>query len=357
MRIDPVVSRRAVVAAGVATVGALALGASDSGTSATAMGLASNVFDVRRAAQSAGGKPPSISDPMEFLQECQRLGAGGIQGPLGIRDDRYAAHLRQFAEDHGLYVESSIMPPRDSSAIERFEKEILTAKACGAGIARTVVFPGRRYETFDSLQQFAQASERARKSLELAEPIVRRHGIRLAVENHKDQRVAERLDMLRRLGSEYIGTCMDVGNSFALCEDPMEVVRAYAPTAWSVHLKDQAVQAYKDGFLFGDAPLGKGFLDLPAIVALLRQANPKIHFNLEVITRDPLRVPVFTPKYWSTMPGVPATELARTMHTVQTKGSAGPLARLTELPPERRVATETANITSSIAFAKEVLRL
>ena len=60
--------------------------------------------------------------------------------------------------------------------------------------------------------------------------------------------------------------CVDTGNSFALCEDPMEVVRAYAPFAFSVHVRDQAVQDYEDGFLFTDTALGQGFLDVPATV-------------------------------------------------------------------------------------------
>ena len=47
---------------------------------------------------------------------------------------------------------------------------------------------------------------------------------------------------MKRLSSEWIGMCVDTGNSFALCEDPMEVVRAYAPFAFSVHVRDQAVQ-------------------------------------------------------------------------------------------------------------------
>lgn len=355
------ITRRQFVMSAAGACGAVAIGVFSSPAPASparspAFGLAINVFDMRRAADLAAGRKPDISDPWEFLKECQRLGADGIQGPLGVRDAVYTTRLQRFAEEHGLYIEASIPAPREAADVERFENEVVTAQAAGAQLARTVIFPGRRYEQFNSLAEFAEASRRAGRSLELAEPVVRRHKFRLAVENHKDQRIPERLNLLKRFGSEYVGMCVDVGNSFGLCEDPLEVVRAYAPLAFTVHLKDQAVREYDEGFLFADAPLGKGFLDVSAMVRLLREANPAIHFNIEVMTRDPLRVPVLTNKYWATMSDVPATELARTLRTVKRNASQQPLAQVSNLPIEGRVTAEARNITDSLAYARERLR-
>lgn len=343
-------------ACGAAAIGVFSSPVPASATRSPAFGLAINVFDMRHAADVAAGRKPGISDPLEFLKECQRIGADGIQGPLGIRDSQYTTALRRYAEEHGLYVEASIPVPHEAADVDRFEKEVATAQAAGAQLARTVIFPGRRYEQFNSPADFAQSSRRAAQSLELAEPVVRRHKFRLAVENHKDQRVPERLDLLKQLGSEYLGMCVDVGNSFALCEDPLEVVRAYAPLAFTVHMKDQAVRACDDGFLFADAPLGKGFLDVSAMVRLLREANPAIHFNIEVMTRDPLRVPILTPKYWVTMPDVPATDLARTLRTVKANASPQPLPQVSNLAIEDRAAAEARNISESLAYAREHLR-
>ena len=36
------------------------------------------------------------------------------------------------------------------------------------------------------------------------------------------------------------------------------------------------------------------------MVATLRQKDPNMAFDLEMITRDPLKIPVFTDKYWVT---------------------------------------------------------
>ena len=356
------ITRRHMLAATVAGCGALAIGrrgdaAEPVDVPRTGIGLASNVFDLRRAAEKAAGKNPGISDPLEFLKECRRLGAGGMQAPLGVRDEAYATNLRRFAEEHGLYIEASIALPQDDSAIERFEVEVLTAKSAGVSVARTVVFPGRRYETFHSPEQFAIASRRAAELLQRAEPVIRKHQLKLAVENHKDQRVPERLDLLRRLGSEYVGICVDVGNSFALCEDPIEVVKAYAPLAWSAHFKDQAVQESEDGFLFADIQLGKGFFDLPAMAKLLREANPHIRLNLEVMTRDPLHVPVFTAGYWSSLPDVRAGDLARTMRTVKAHSYPGSLPAVSNLPRDQQVHAEITNVTESLLYARNILRL
>jgi len=321
------------------------------------MGLASNALDMLRASQNASGMKPTIADPLEFLKEAHALGAAGGQTPLGIHDSEYCDQVRRFIGERGMYVEASMSLPGDDAAVEKFEQQVLTAKAMGAVLARAVTFPGRRYETFDSADQYAAAARHALEMQQRAEPIARKHKFRLAVENHKDQRISERLQTLKRLGSEWIGICVDFGNNFALCEDPLEVIKAFAQYGWTSHLKDQAIREYNDGFLFADAALGEGFLDLPAMVNVLRAANPQIRFNLEVMTRDPLKVPVFTPKYWATMPDVPATELARTMRTVKTCSSPHPLMHITGLSPQQRVDLELRDVAVSLAYCRDVLNV
>ena len=95
---------------------------------------------------------------------------------------------------------------------------------------RTVIMPGRRYEQFHSLDEFRQFEARGKQMLERALPIVEKHRVRLAVENHKDQRIDERVALLKQIGSEFVGACVDTGNSFALLDDPIEVVKELAHT-------------------------------------------------------------------------------------------------------------------------------
>jgi len=344
------------VGSSVAVLSRLAVGG-ESPMRRSKMGLASDCWNVHQRAQVGKGRKGDLSDPQLFLERCYQLGAGGMQAPLGVRDEAYGSALRRWAEAREMYIEgsSSLADSRFDAA--RFEKEVVTAKAAGATVVRTVIIPGRRYEQFSSAEEFARSAQRAAERLRQVEPIMARHRMRLAVENHKCHRVAERLDLLKQLSSEWIGMCVDTGNSFALCEDPMAVVRAYAPFAFSVHVRDQGVQEYEDGFLFTDLTLGRGFLDAPAMVRVLREARPELRFTLEMIARDPLKVPVLTPKYWATMPGVPAADLAWTLRTVKAKTPREPLPQIDSLPLDQRVQYEQRMVEDSLAFAREHLGL
>jgi sugar phosphate isomerase/epimerase len=217
---------------------------------------------------------------------------------------------------------------------------------------RTALLGGRRYETFDSAAAFRAFREQSWQSLALAEPILGRHRLRLAVENHKDWLAAELVEILRKLGSEFIGACVDFGNNLALLESPMSVVETLAPFAFSTHIKDMAVQEYAEGFLLSEVPLGDGFLYWGKMSALLRKANPKIQFNLEMITRDPLKVPCLTQKYWATMEDARAERLALGLALVREHVPRSALPRTAGLSGERQLSMEDENVRKSLAFAK-----
>lgn len=320
------------------------------------MGLVIYSVAHQQRAWKRGVPSRDLSDPLEFLEYCRRLGAGGIQLPLGIRDESSAKTLRAKAEDHGLFVEANVSPPAGESDKDRFEAEIRTAAAAGAQAARTVLMPGRRYEFFDSLDKFRESDERGRRSLEMAAPIVERHRVRLAVENHKTHLAADQATLLRRIGSPFVGACVDTGNNLALLEDPLTVVETLAPLAFSVHLKDQAVQEYAEGLLLADVPLGQGALDVKRMVSILRAAQPQVRFSLELITREPLKVPCLTDKYWVTFPAVPASALARALRWVR-EHAAPALPQVDPLPLAEQLALEQRQIRQSLDFATAELGL
>lgn len=303
------------------------------------------------------GRHQGLSPALALLEESRRLGAGGIQCALGAGDAPQARELRRRAEQYQMHIEAILDPPRDEADLERFERGVRAAKEAGAGLARTVVIPGRRYERFQSLEEFREYEQRGLRSLQLAEPVLARHKFRLAVENHKDQRTWEKLAMLKRISSEFIGLCVDVGNNFPLMEDPLETVRAFAPWAFTVHLKDQAVREYDEGFLLADVALGEGFLDLPAMVKVLLNAKPDLRFNFETITRDPIRVPILTDGFWATLRDTPAAALARALHVLKNQSHPDQFHVVSKLPRQDQLALERQNVEHSIAYAKERLGL
>ncbi len=318
------------------------------------VGLVIYTQNLRQAALRARDRQDNLFEPLRFLEHCHELGAGGIQVPLGARDAAEMRRLRERAEQLDMFVEGIVNPPRDEADVERFEAEIRAAAAAGALAVRTVILPGRRYEFFDSLDHFHQFLARGRRSLELAAPVVQRHRVPLAVENHKDQRVDERVELLRSIGCEFVGACVDMGNNLALLEEPVEVVEKLAPWALSVHLKDQAVQEYEDGFLLSDVPLGGGCLDLKKMTDILLAAKPKVRFSLELITRDALKVPCLTDKYWATFPDLPGRDLARTLRRVRQHRSDS-LPQVSSLPADEQVALETRHVLDSLKTGDALL--
>jgi sugar phosphate isomerase/epimerase len=329
-------------------------GAGKSGKSR--LGIADFSYNIRlRAERSRAGKG-GLSDPLNFLEYCNNIGSGGVQMNIGIRDEDYVRKLRQKAEAYNMFIEGSVSLPKNQSDVERFEAAVRTAKQAGAKVIR-IAIGGRRYEQFSKAEQFKAFAERSLKSLQLAEPVAARHRMRLAIENHKDWRIDQMLGILRRINSEYLGVCVDTGNSFALLEDPMVVVEAYAPYAYAAHLKDMALAEYEDGFLLADVPLGEGLLDLHKIVQILRKARPEIRFSLEMATRDALKVPCLTEKYWATFADVPGSDLARALRYVRTNSSMEPLPKVNHLPMDELIKHEEANVKKCLVYAKEHLNL
>jgi len=189
-------------------------------------------------------------------------------------------------------------------------------------------------------------------------PIVEKHRIPLAIENHKDWLIPHMLERLKHIGSEYVGVCIDTNNSFALLEDPMDVVEAYAPWAHAVHLKDMAVCEYQDGFLLADVALGEGALDLRGIVEIILKAKPGMKFSAEMSTRNPLKVPCLGEKYWATLGDVPGVNLARAMRYVRAHASAKEtLPNIDNLSLDEQVKLEEQNIRKCLRYAAEHLNL
>ena len=294
--------------------------------------------------------------PLHFLDHCRSIGAGGMQCSLGVLDAGAARELRRAAEKDNLYIEAIVRLPEKASELDRLDAELRTAAEVGAKAVRTTIIPGRRYEFFDSLEQFNEYDARGRRMLELAAPLAEKHRVPLAIENHKDHRDLQRIALFEQISSEFVGACVDTGNSFALLEDPLETVRRFAPWAKSVHLKDQALQPHPDGFLLADIPLGQGAMPLPEMVCILQAAKPDIRFSLELITRDPLVVTCLTDRYWATLPDLLASDLARTLRFVRDK-STGNLQYPSNLAPEQQLALEDANVRASLDYAQGTLRI
>jgi 3-oxoisoapionate decarboxylase len=311
------------------------------------LGIGMHSYGVHwRAAKE--GRDVKFHDAATFLDYAHELGAGGVQVAIGDNDLAYARALRTKAERYEMYFEAQFQLPKNDADLPRFERNVRLAREAGATVFRAACLSGRRYETFKSTEEFREFQRNSRRSIALAEPVLKKARLRVAIENHKDWLVPELLEILRRTSSEWVGVCVDTGNSIALMEDAMEVIEGLAPHAFSVHLKDMGFGACADGFLLSE----DGFLPLAKIIGLLRKGNPAVRFNLEMITRDPLRVPCLSAGYWATMPNAPAVRLAQALATAKRYDSKRPLPRTTGLEPAQQLKIEDEHVRASMAFAR-----
>lgn len=306
------------------------------------MGVGTASYMQRAYADRQNRNETPFSETLKFLDHCHNLGAAGIQAGLSSIEGGYPGKVRSQAAKYGMYVEVTARLPKDDSDLPLFQKTVRAAANAGATVIRSVNLLGRRYESFRTAEEWERFRQQSWKSLAHAEPILRKRKIKLALENHKDWRIEDMLDMLKRISSEYIGVTLDTGNNVSLMEDPLEVARALAPYANSVHLKDMGVEPYEDGFMLSEVPFGEGFLDLKGIVDVIRAAKPSVNFTLEMITRDPLKIPYFTDQYWVALKDLPGHDLARMIDTVR-KHSSAKLPRVEHLSWEERFRIEEEN--------------
>lgn len=297
-----------------------------------------------------------FTDAASFFRYCSELGAEGVQTALRSKDPAVAKQLRALVDAGGGYYEAELRLPKHEGDIAAFESDVRLAREAGASVARSVCMSGRRYEVFKSMDDFRHFHAQAVRSLSLAEPVVRKYKLKLAIENHKDLTTDEQIALLRKLDSEWVGVLVDTGNNLALLEEPHAVVEALAPLAMSVHFKDMAVQPHADGFLLSEVPLSTGMLDLPRMIRALRRANPGIAFNLEMATRDPLKVPCLAADFWVTFPERKAIELGAALARVKAHPPKQPPPRVSGKSDAQVVADEEANNRQGLTWMLKNVR-
>jgi sugar phosphate isomerase/epimerase len=345
-----------LLTAGIGLLPGIAFG-SEPVTSRSSMGVAGSSYANRWRMVNDSKELPGIENALQMLMHCESIGAGGIQVSTGNWTEDFSGEIRDFRENKGLYIEGSIRLPQDDADIERFETEVTNAKEAGAEILRTACLSGRRYENFETGQAFEEFKKSSIDSIWRALPVLEKSRAKLAIENHKDWRVPDLLAMLKLFDSEWIGINLDTGNNISFLEDPMYVVESLAPYSFTTHIKDMGIQSYEDGFLLSEVPLGTGQLKLKEMIDVCRKYNPDIRFNLEMITRDPLKVPCYTEEYWATFQNLPASEVSGAFKWIRDHQSPSQLPSVEGLTNQEKLSYEEENIISSFNFAIETLNL
>jgi sugar phosphate isomerase/epimerase len=298
---------------------------------------------------------PHTRSAYDFLEYCHSLGAGGIQIGLDSLDPSYLDKLRRRTSELSMYLEVIVNLPQKDDATD-FERHVTAARKAGAVCMRSACLNGRRYEDFTSLDHWQSFVTESHRRIALAVPLLEKYRMSLGLENHKDWTADEMIALIKRHSSEFLGVCLDTGNNLSLLDDPIDLIAKLAPLAITTHFKDMAVKPYPDGFLLSEVPLGKGILDLRRMVDTIRKARPHARVNLEMITRDPLRVPCLTDEYWVTF-AERREYLARTLRLVRDHPPAEALPHVSGLDDATRRRLEEDNVKLCLAYARDKLGL
>jgi sugar phosphate isomerase/epimerase len=332
------------------------------------MGVASTSFGARMRAGGGGFGPPRlgaapaaprvapIMPPFDIMDYAHEVGVGSVETMLTSSAPDAIKKFRQKLDSYNLRVILSPRLPNEPSDVEAFDAAVKASKEAGA-FALHAAMTGRRYEDFDTYEKYKANFERCQKQIELAEPVLAKYKIRLGIENHKGWRAVEQAAWMKRVSSEWVQVHLDFGNNISFCEDPMDTLNILLPYIISAHIKDQAVEPYEDGFTLSEIPFGEGFLPLEKMVSTLQKKDPNMPFDLEMMTREPLKVPVFTDKYWATFGDIPGKDLAHILEIVHKNKPKGPVPHVNGMTLDAQVKFEDDNNRKCIDWARQNLPL
>jgi sugar phosphate isomerase/epimerase len=289
-------------------------------------------------------KPLDLS-PFELLEWAVRNGAESVQFsevnvPPGTALDRaFLQELRSSAEEKRLYIEwggaehiplhldkgkpKDILAGNRRAAEQAFHLGAATIRSCSGGLMRWKKGP----PSTDEFLRLMAASLREHK------PMLRDHGVVLAIETHFEFTSFELLrlfDMCGATPGEYLGICLDTMNLLTMLEEPVLAAGRLLPWVVTTHIKDGGLMLTEDGFVSFTAEAGKGVVDLAAVFESLAAAHPGITLTVEDHGGDFL-IPVNDPEFLARFPDLSVPELVGLLRlSVRTRAlmDAGKLAVL-----------------------------
>lgn len=117
-------------------------------------------------------------------------------------------------------------------------------------------------------------------------PEFKKYGVTLAIENHDRFPVKVLANIIQKVGSEYLGICLDTVNSFGASEGTETVVDILGPLTVNLHVKDYVIERahHNMGFAVSGAPAGRGALNVPWLLGKLKSFNRQPNAILELWT-------------------------------------------------------------------------
>jgi sugar phosphate isomerase/epimerase len=253
----------------------------------------------------AGEPRPPAPDAWALIDLAAAHGLSSVELPLAatLADTGPATivRLRAALAQHGLglVADTGVVDLDDLAAA------LPLAAAAGARTVRAVVSPileGERARLAGGWDAHLAAIG---ARLAAARPLLERHDLTLALENHQDA-TADDLLALCAAGGERVGVTFDVVNPLAVAEDPARFVHTLGPRIRNVHLKDYQIYPTESGYRLVRCALGEGVIDWPAMLALLDAAAPGAPLHIELAALYGRHIRLLEDDWWAHFPPRPA---------------------------------------------------
>jgi 3-oxoisoapionate decarboxylase len=213
----------------------------------------------------------------QCLYKAKAWGFAGVQiDPMHLDESSqtYAAHVRNIADRENLFLELGVMGFNRTHVLQ----QLALAEWLGTRFIRIFEVVGPRPKDPNQIQEKLELISR---EVEAILPTMEKTGITLGWENHVDYTTSEQLIVLQRLNHPQFRACIDLGNSMAFLEPPLETVQRLAPFAGGVHFKDYALQGTTFGFKYYGVALGSGVIPLKEILKVLESETEVKHVVYE----------------------------------------------------------------------------
>ncbi len=234
------------------------------------IGLCSYAF--RWAIGTRDWRPTRPLTIIGLMDKAKALGVDVVQVddnlPYQELDEAGLRQLGEEARQRGLILELGGIGLQS----DRLRRLIQMCSLCGAHLLRVHEDKKRWQPTVADLIAHLTA----------VLPDCHRHNVTIALENHFWFGAREVAEIVRAVNDPMVGISLDTGNPVARLEGWREAVQLLAPYAVSLHLKDLATERRGVGFYVAGRPLGKGVIDMAAVLRAVRAAGRAPHVLLEL---------------------------------------------------------------------------
>ena len=158
----------------------------------------------------------------------------------------------------------------DAAALDDLIRHVDIARSIGASVMR-ICCGGRRTRPASWDAHRAAILPMLERAVAAAE----KASVVLAIENHIDFLADELVEVIETIDSPFLGVCLDTGNNLRILEDPMIAAEKLAPFARATHVKDVVARSGnpREFSFWPSVPLGRGLIDVGAIIGWLREAG------------------------------------------------------------------------------------